>query len=354
MKSLTAIFLFTILISKSLAQDIDFNTSKVSIGGYGELHYNSEKVGSQPTKSSLDFHRFVLFLGYNWTEKWSLKTEIELEHNFVRNGQGEVELEQAYINYHYADWFGFNIGVILPSIGLINEYHEPPLFFGTERPVYHNLIIPTTWFGNGASVYSNINGFDIKLTIFESLNSDKFSFSQGIRPGRMKGYFPDASRFLYSARLDYLNIPGMKIGGSISFNNAKGDSTNVNLIISEFHSKYNANNITAVFEIGNISYDSGILRQSFGYYFDFGYDINSFFNLKTKIQPFIRYSDINTATKTSSGGLNEKLFHFKEIMFGISVKPIDEIVFKLDYSERTRQSDNRKSKFINFGAGFMF
>ncbi len=354
MKNFYLFLISLFLISNSIAQDFDFNESKVSIGGYGEIHYNSEKIGNQPTKSSLDFHRFVLFLGYNWSEKWSLKSEIELEHNFVRNGQGELELEQAYINYHHADWFGFNVGVILPSIGLVNEFHEPPLFFGTERPVYHNLIIPTTWFGNGASVYSFIGGFDIKLTLFETLNSDKFSFSQGIRPGRMKGYFPDASRFLYSARLDYLNIPGLKIGGSLSFNNAKGDSTNTDVIISEFHAKYDANDITAVFEFGNISYNSGILRQSLGFYFDLGYNVSSLFDWGTKIQPFLRYSDINTASKTSSGGLNEKLYHFKEIMFGISIKPIEQIVFKLDFSERTRESDKRKSKFFNLGAGYMF
>lgn len=354
MKTFQLFFTFLLLHSTIIAQDFDILESKVSIGGYGEIHYNSEKIGNQSTKSSLDFHRFVLFLGYNWNEKWSLKTEIELEHNFVRNGQGELELEQAYINYHHADWFGFNVGVILPAIGLVNEFHEPPLFFGTERPVYHNLIIPTTWFGNGASIYSFINGFDIKLTLFETLNSDKFSYSQGIRPGRMKGYFPDASRFLYSAKLDYLNIPGLKIGGSLSYNNAKGDSTNTNVIISEFHAKYDAKNIIAVFEIGNISYNSGILRQSFGYYFDIGYNVSSFFDWETKIQPFIRYSDINTASKTSSGGLTQKFYHFKEIMFGISVKPIEQIVFKIDFSERIRESDKRKSKYINFGAGYMF
>ncbi len=345
---------FIIFVNTITAQDFNFLDSKVSVGGYGEIHYNSEKIGNQPTKSILDFHRFVLFFGYNWSEKWSFKSEIELEHNFVRNGQGELELEQAYINYYYADWFGFIVGVILPSIGLLNEFHEPPLFFGTERPVYHNLIIPTTWFGNGASIYSFIKGFDIKLTLFESLNSDKFSFSQGIRSARAKGYFPDASRFLYSVRVDYLNIQGLKIGGSFSYNNAKGDSTNTDVIISEFHAKYDDKNIVAVFEFGNISYDSGILKESRGFYFDIGYNIGSFIDFETKIQPFFRYSDINTASKTASGGLNENLYHFKEIMLGISVKPIEQIVFKLDFSERTRESDNRKSKYFNIGAGYMF
>jgi hypothetical protein len=68
-----AILFFSVLLSTIFAQDFDFDKSKVSINGYGELHYNSEKINNKPTKSTLDFHRFVLFLGYNWTDKWSLK-----------------------------------------------------------------------------------------------------------------------------------------------------------------------------------------------------------------------------------------------------------------------------------------
>ena len=343
-----------VLTQSIFSQDYNFFEPKATIGGYGELHYNNEKIGNNPSRAIWDFHRFVLFFGYSWSEKWSFKSEVELEHNFVKNGQGELELEQAYVNYHHSDLFGFNAGIILPSIGLINEYHEPPLFFGTERPVYHNLIIPTTWFGSGASFYGNISGFDYRLMLFETLNSDKFTLSQGIRGGRMKGYKTDASRFLYSARLDYLNIPGLKIGASFSFNNAKGDSTNVDVTIIEFHTKYEAHNLTTIFEFGNISYNSGELRASRGYYFDLGYNVASFFQLNTKIIPFIRYSDINTAAETFSGGDNEKMYHFNEWMIGLNVKPSDNIVFKVDYSEQVRKLDDRRSKFINFGLGYMF
>ncbi|MFN3694771.1 MAG: porin [Ignavibacterium sp.] len=351
------IFLLSValLLTQSLfAQEFDFFEPKTTIGGYGELHYNNEKIGDAPSKAIWDFHRFVLFFGHSWSEKWSFKSEVELEHNFVKNGQGELELEQAYVNYHHSDLFGFNVGIILPSIGLINEFHEPPLFFGTERPVYHNLIIPTTWFGSGASIYGNYNGFDYKLTLFETLNSDKFSLSQGIRPGRMKGFKPDASRFLYSVRLDYLNFPRLKIGGSFSFNNAKGDSTSIDITITEFHAKYDANNLTAVFEFGNINYNTGELRASRGYYFDLGYNIASIPDWNSKIIPFVRYSDINTAAETLSGGNSEKLYHFTEWMVGVSIKPIEQIVFKLDYSEQIRKLDDRKSKFLNLGVGYMF
>ncbi|MGQ9798605.1 MAG: hypothetical protein ACUVRG_04835 [Ignavibacterium sp.] len=170
----------------------------------------------------------------------------------------------------------------------------------------------------------------------------------------MKGYKTDASRFLYSARLDYLNIPGLKIGASFSFNNPKGDSINVDVRIFEFHTKYEANKLTTIFEFENISYNSGELRASRGYYFDLDYNVAPFFELNTKIIPFIRYSDLNTAAETFSGGDNEKMYHFNEWLIELNVKPLDNIVFKADYSEQVRKLDDRRSKFINFGVGYMF
>ena len=110
------------VFSLIMAQD-DFFEPGYSIGGYGELHYNRAQTGDNEAMTTLDFHRFIIYYGYNWTEKWSFKSEVELEHNFVADGEGELELEQAYVNYH-TDKFGFQAGVILPSVGLINEYHE--------------------------------------------------------------------------------------------------------------------------------------------------------------------------------------------------------------------------------------
>ena len=82
---------------------------------------------------------------------------------------GELELEQAYINYHSGSW-GFKGGVLLAPIGIINPYHEPPTFLSVERPAYAKHIIPTTWFGNGFSFYGNIGDIGLEITMLEDLN----------------------------------------------------------------------------------------------------------------------------------------------------------------------------------------
>lgn len=346
--------LFTIISNFSFAQEFDFSVPKATIGGYGELHYNYEKLDGSESKKMLDFHRFVMFFGYNFNEKWSFKSEIELEHNYVKDNHGEIELEQAYVNYHHANYFGFQAGVLLVASGLINEYHEPPTFFGVERPEYHNRIIPTTWYGNGAAVYGSFEGFNYKLLVMEGLDADKFSPSTGIRGGRQKGYLADAQDLLYNVKVDYSNIPGLRLGASFVYNNATGDSINNAINLMEFHAHYAANDFYGVFEVGNVSFGQGNIERAFGYYVDLGYNVGRFFCESTKIIPFLRYSDLNNAAATKTGGDVEKQYHLKQLMVGVSVLPIDNVVFKADYSVRTRELGDVKTNLFNLGVGYMF
>lgn len=349
-------YIFSIILLNTItnAQELDFFEPKTTIGGYGELHYNYMKTDPSEATKKLDFHRFVLFFGHSFSEEWSFKAELELEHNYVAEGQGELELEQAYVNYHHAEYLGFQAGVVLPSVGLINEYHEPPLFFGVERPDYHKNIIPTTWFGNGVAIYGFIEGFDYKVVIMEGLDADNFKAASGIRGGRQKGFEANAENLLYNFRLDYLNIPGLKVGVSFTTNKAMGDSIDIPLNLIELHTQYHNKNFYGVFEYGNISYDNQEIKTSRGYYIDLGYNIGSLLNIKTQIIPFIRYSDFNTAAETISGGDLEKQYHIKQWIVGASVKPIENIVFKVDYGINNQELGDTETTLINLGVGYMF
>jgi len=352
--TLTVLVAMFIVPNIAVSQDFDFFEPQTTLSGYGELHYNYSKTEEEESKKILDFHRFVVFFGYAWTEKWSFKSELELEHNLVKNGQGELELEQAYVNYHHADYLGFQAGVVLVSAGLINEFHEPPRFFGVERPFYNKVIIPTTWFGNGISAYGFAGGFGYKLVVMEGLNSDNFSASSGIRDGRQKGFKADAENLLYNGRVDYWGIPGLLIGGSYIYNNAKGDSTTNQIGLAEFHAQYQSNGMYAAFEVGNISYDSGDIEASRGFYFDLAYNVGRLFQIHSKIIPFIRYADINTAAETISGGDSEKEYHYTQWMVGLSFLPIDQVVFKVDYGQKNTELGSVTTDLFNLGVGYMF
>lgn len=334
-----------------LAQD-DFFEPSSSVGGYGELHYNGNITKDTQL---LDFHRFVLFYGYQWTEQWSFYSEVELEHNYVKNGQGELELEQAFVDYHPCQSFGFRAGVILPSVGLINENHEPPLFLSVERPDYAKNIIPTTWFGNGASVYGDLHNFSYKLSIMEGLNGDKFSLSSGIRSGRQKGYKSNAEKLLYNVRVNYDGLRATSVGFSYTINDAFTSSGSfVGVDIFELHARHYNNKLYLAAEYGTISYDNSELKSSTGYYVDLGYNVGPLLNQQTEIIPWVRLTDYNPAHETTLGAESEMAHHISKWMVGLTVKPIPSIAFKIDYGIQTVELEDVETKLLNLGVGYNF
>ncbi|HET7687025.1 MAG TPA: hypothetical protein VFK46_00185, partial [Candidatus Macondimonas sp.] len=102
------------------------------LGSYGELHYNNlENDETGARKDEIDFHRFVVFLGYDFTDRIRLRSEIELEHAIAGDDQnGEIELEQAYLEFDLNDRTQAKGGLFLVPVGILNETHEPPTFYG--------------------------------------------------------------------------------------------------------------------------------------------------------------------------------------------------------------------------------
>ena len=346
------LFSILLLIMVLNAQD-DFFDPGYSIGGYGELHWNRElDKDGETTKNLMDFHRFIIYYGYNWTEEWSFKSEVELEHNFVQDGDGELELEQAYVNYHTDKW-GFQGGVILPTVGLLNEYHEPPLFFSVERPDYSKYIIPTTWFGNGFAFYGNVADFNLRLAILEDLEGEGISTS-GIRGARGKGYKTTGYSLVKNLSAVYTGINGLRLGGSLTLNDAPINDepdTSISVQMFEVNAKYNANNIYAVFEYGQNSFEgnnfTSPLKTSSGYYLDLGYNIGSMVNCN-KLIPWLRVSNVSTDVDTDS-----KITDYMRL--GLTWWPIDNVAFKMDYGTKTIKSDtDNPTTQINLGIGYNF
>lgn len=107
--------------------------NNVALGGYGEFVYTdasgSLEDGSANSNGDpmWDAQRFILYVGYDFSPKWKLFTEIEIEN------ADEIYLEQAFLQYDHSDEFQVNVGVLLVPMGITNLYHEPTTFLATQR-----------------------------------------------------------------------------------------------------------------------------------------------------------------------------------------------------------------------------
>ena len=125
-----------------------------AISGYMDFHFNKHEFAD----GRLDFHRFVLLITHSFSDRIRFVSELELEHALVEGLEeaGELELEQAYVDFLLSRRFNVRAGMMLVPVGIINERHEPPVYYGVERPFVDTVIIPTTWFEVGAGVHGEI------------------------------------------------------------------------------------------------------------------------------------------------------------------------------------------------------
>ncbi len=78
-------------------------------------------------------------------------------------------------------------GVILVPMGIINQWHEPPIFNGVERPQVGRVIIPTTWREGGVGIWGQpTDSIRYELYVMGGLDASGFSGATGLRGGRLK------------------------------------------------------------------------------------------------------------------------------------------------------------------------
>ncbi|SVD79206.1 uncharacterized protein METZ01_LOCUS432060, partial [marine metagenome] len=128
---------------------------------YGEMKWINKEGADK-----FDPHRFVLIPSYKLSDRATFISEIEIEHGGVDDTDGgrfdgELEVEQFYIDYEVNDWATWrSLGISLIPVGTINQYHEPDLFYSVHRPVMYKYIVPSSWFEPGTGFHGDIPSVD--------------------------------------------------------------------------------------------------------------------------------------------------------------------------------------------------
>ena len=335
-------------------------SNKTTLGGYGELHYNNlrDQKGSS-NKDQMDFHRFVLFVNHEFNDKMRLVTELELEHSLSGDGKpGEVELEQAYIQYDLTAKTSITGGLFLTPVGILNETHEPPTFYGVERNDVEKNIIPTTWWEGGAMVeHEFIDGLTANLSATSGLDSDGGSFKP--RDARQKVAEAEAKTFAYNGRLKYTAIPGLELAGTVNYQDnfcqnqlaGCGSAT-----LYEAHTVYNVDNfglraLVAWWDIDGDAVKAVGADEQYGYYVEPSYRFNDAIVAGQDIGVFARYAVWDN--QEGSGSITDT--EYQQFNFGANWWIDKDVVVKIDYQLQdvgggvTKELDG-----LNLGLGYQF
>ena len=121
--------------------------------------------------------------------------------------------------------------LFLVPVGILNETHEPPTFYGVERNPIEKDIIPSTWWEAGAGLSGHgESGFSWDLALHSGLSvqtegPDAFK----IRNGRQKVAKATAEDGAITGRVRWTGMPGLEVAASLQY---QGDVTQGELGIS--------------------------------------------------------------------------------------------------------------------------
>jgi hypothetical protein len=320
---------------------------KVSIGGYGKMDYTNYL--DQDGKDEMDIYRFILYVGYQFTDNIKLVSEIEWEHGGSENegisggSTGYSVVEQAYLDFTINEALSIKVGHMIVPVGMVNLYHEPTAFYTVQRPETEKYIIPSTWHENGVVAHGKLTDtISYEAGILAGLKSTDADGNKltSIRKMRQNGQDSKAEDFAFVGRLDYTGAM-FNVGGSFFTGDAgQGvDGEDVSTMVAEIHAGVNYQGVSlkglyAINEIDDASGEASTEGQ--GYYVNAGYAIGDF-------TPFAQYEAYTTDKDQDD---------IKIATLGLNYKPTPNVVLKANYVmyDKRGTDDDR----FELGMGYNF
>ena len=347
--------------------------SAVTMGAYGEMLYNQPEGDN----GELDVQRLVLLMGYRFNDKTQFVTEIEIEH------VEEIFVEQAFVNYNIASNVNLRGGLMLVPMGIVNEFHEPTTFNGTERPAMDNVIVPTTWRELGIGVSGRFDNISLgyQAYLFNGFKSTEangaggvsgfLKGSNGLRGGRQKGIKSTVDSPTLSTKLDYYGLPGLRLGLSTYFGKTQAaddvetiDGANIGISMIGLDARYAYERFTARGQFIHASLsdtedynaltgnDLGSALQ--GWYVEGAYNLLPI-NKNQKLFAFARYEVYDTHASTAGALSKNDAYDRTDVTTGLTYHIAPGVVLKGDYQFRSNALEDGDIKDrLNFGIGVWF
>ena len=354
------------------AAEAEAEERATGLSGYMDFHFNK----FEHEDGRLDFHRFVLLVTHRFSDRIRFVGELELEHALVEGLEeaGELELEQAYVDFLFTRGFNVRAGMLLMPVGIINERHEPPVYYGVERPFVDTVIVPTTWFEVGAGVHGELGrGLRYRAYVTSPLDAAQFTADEGVREGRQKGAETNIGRPAGTGRLEYVGVPGLTAGASL-WSGRSGfqfrPRFDVPVTVGAADARYARDRLELRAQFAQVAIknaallndalarqtgvDPNVARTLRGWYGEAGYRVVSGASWG-EIGVFGRYENFDTQFRMPAGYLPLKEFDRDAWVVGATYWPDPDIAVKIDYAILRNQSAVIKAPdSFNVGLGWWF
>ena len=348
----------------------------VSIGGYGEVYGSTTLPGAiggaegAEGRAVVDALRSVLYVGYKFSDRLLVNSELELEHGTtggtVSSGGGSFSAEMLSLDFLLDRALNLRGGVLLVPVGFINEVHEPAFFHGVQRPIVERAIIPTTWRAGGAGAFGEIGErLSYRTYLVTSFNALGFS-TDGLRGGRQKANRELARDLSWVGRLDYAMTTDSFVGVSAYVGRQgqnqliDGVRRGVFMQLYEGHVQmmWRGLEVRALGAIVMLDHAGALSRQAgttvanvlYGGYVEIAYDLLE--DTRT-FAPWVRISRLDTQAAVPNGWPRDATRDRLVTEVGLTYRPLPEVVLKTNYRVQLQAVGQAPDTF-EIGMGYVF
>jgi hypothetical protein len=318
---------------------------KTKVGGYLDTEWLS-----QGSTNTFKAHRLIFHYGRVMSPNVRFNSEIEYEYGgFVTNKDdannvqnGEIKIEQAYVDYDVTDSATLRTGIVLVPVGQLNIYHDSDLRDFTARPLVNYYIIPTTWMDTGVGIVGETDVADMEIT-YEAVvingldHKNTFSSTKGLR--NMRPNFKNDTN------------QGKAVAGRI------GIIPNIN---SEFglstyqgQSKQSLIALDARYSLGALqfkgeyaTYEDGYDNKAHGFNIEGKYNIASFIGRSEELNALARFEQVDLSADID----RSETIH--RTSFGLNFRPVKSLVYKVEYSINDTQGVDDNTLMASVALGF--
>ena len=358
------------------------------IGGYGQFNVEFVKIGPDaPFDGTANLRRMVVFISHSFNETFRVYTELEWENALsCRTCVGSTEVEQSFIDARIrGERLSLRAGLVLMPVGIINQWHEPSVFHGVNRPRVEERVIPSTWRELGVGIVGHAAPSLYYEAYLVTAMDPTGIGPEGVAGGRTQGALAPAKGLGAVGRLEWEPKLGLTLGMSAyaadmgpnaEFYNAVGDRLDLflpmylwNLDVRmrhkglEFRALWvevyqpEADDLMEGLRADGSSYypegSGAVASRITGGYGEVSYDVLFPFGYSQQVLPFVRVERYNTQATMPEGYEADPAFDIVETTLGISYRPIPQVVAKGDVQWRDRRYGYDELQY-NLGMGFMF
>jgi len=187
-------------------------------------------------------------------------------------------------------------------------------------------------------------------------------------------HYPEVEDVAWASRLDFTAVPGVLLGGSFysgragqNSKTAAGEDIDAEVTFWDLHgsAEYRGaelrtlyvqgliGDVTQINDRNGLTGSGSVGEKLFGGYVQVAYNVLSLLDTKHYLAPFFRYERYDTQQKVPGGFTKDPANSRVEYTYGLTYKPITNVVVKLDFQDMRNQANTGIDQF-NVALGYLF